>query len=126
MRIALLLSGQPRFIEEGSEYILKNICEGNNVDTFTHFWMDDGLITKPYKFGGAGGWVNQRIDSKAVDKAFEIYRPVTSIVEPSNLLMILKFLLRFQRISIGVVENQKIRRDLEIELLIIVYLISIV
>jgi hypothetical protein len=41
MRIALLLSGQPRFIEEGSEYILKNICEGNNVDTFTHFWMDD-------------------------------------------------------------------------------------
>ena len=54
MRIALLLSGQPRFIEEGSEYILKNICEGNNVDTFTHFWMDDSLITKPYKFGGAG------------------------------------------------------------------------
>ena len=84
MRIALLLSGQPRFIEEGSEYILKNICEGNNVDTFTHFWMDDSLITKPYKFGGAGGWVNQRIDSKAVDKAFEIYRPVTSIVEPSK------------------------------------------
>ena len=33
MRIALLLSGQPRFIEEGSEYILKNVCEGNNVDT---------------------------------------------------------------------------------------------
>ena len=65
MRIALLLSGQPRFIEEGSEYILKNICEGNNVDTFCHFWMDDGLITKPYKFGGAGGWVHQRIDSKA-------------------------------------------------------------
>jgi len=26
MRIALLLSGQPRFIEEGSEYILKNVC----------------------------------------------------------------------------------------------------
>ena len=46
--------------------------------------MDDSLITKPYKFGGAGGWVNQRIDSKAVDKAFEIYRPVTSIVEPSK------------------------------------------
>ena len=79
MRIALLLSGQPRFIEEGSEYILKNVCEGNNVDTFCHFWMDDGLITKPYKFGGAGGWVHQRIDSKAVDKAFEIYRPVTSL-----------------------------------------------
>ena len=84
MRIALLLSGQPRFIEEGSKYILPNICDGNNVDTFCHFWMDDGLITKPYKFGGAGGWVHQRIDSKAVDKAFEIYKPITSIVEPSK------------------------------------------
>ena len=45
MRIALLLSGQPRFIEEGSKYIIPNVCEGNNVDTFCHFWMDDALVT---------------------------------------------------------------------------------
>ncbi len=84
MRIALLLSGQPRFIEEGAKYIIPNVCEGNNVDTFCHFWMDDDLVNKPYKYGGDGEWVNQRIDSKAVDKAVEIYKPITYAVDRSK------------------------------------------
>ena len=79
-----LLSGQPRFIEEGAKYIIPNVCEGNNVDTFCHFWMDDDLVTKPYKYGGDGEWVNQRIDSKAVDKAVEIYKPITYAVDRSK------------------------------------------
>ena len=34
--------------------------------------------------GGDGEWVNQRIDSKAVDKAVEIYKPITYAVDRSK------------------------------------------
>ena len=46
--------------------------------------MDEDLVNKPYKYGGDGEWVNQRIDSKAVDKAVEIYNPTTFITQPSK------------------------------------------
>ncbi len=78
MKIALLLSGQPRFVEEVAPYILKNVCEGYDVDTFCHFWFDDDLQTKPYKFGecNKGEWHKQRIPSNALDKANEILNEV--------------------------------------------------
>ena len=41
MRIALLLSGQPRFVKEVAPIILANVIGDYNVDTFCHFWFDD-------------------------------------------------------------------------------------
>ena len=51
MRIALLLSGQPRFVKEVAPIILANVIGDYNVDTFCHFWFDDKLQSEPYKHG---------------------------------------------------------------------------
>ena len=37
MRIALLLSGQPRFVKEVAPIIIANVIGDYNVDTFCHF-----------------------------------------------------------------------------------------
>ena len=47
MKIALCLSGQPRFINECAPFILKNICEGYDADVFFHLWFDENLQNKP-------------------------------------------------------------------------------
>lgn len=86
MKIALCLSGQPRFVDEVAPHILKNVCDGYDVDVFCHFWFDEKLQTEPYKFGecGKGEWHNQRISSNAIDKVIEIYNPVSCKTEPSK------------------------------------------
>lgn len=86
MKIALCLSGQPRFVEEVAPYILANVCDGYDVDVFCHFWFDEKLQSEPYKFGecGKGEWHKQRIPSNAVETALKIYKPVSYKVEPSK------------------------------------------
>ena len=44
MRIALLFSGQPRFVGAVAPNIIHNVIGDYNVDTFCHFWFDDELI----------------------------------------------------------------------------------
>ena len=75
MRIALCFSGQPRFINEVSSSILNNVIGKNNVDVFAHFWFDATLQKEPYKYGGDGGWVNQRISESAIYDFKRIYDP---------------------------------------------------
>lgn len=86
MKIALCLSGQPRFVDEVAPYILKNVCEGYDIDVFCHFWFDEKLQTEPYKVGecGRGEWHKQRIPSNAIEKVLEIYKPVSYKVELSK------------------------------------------
>lgn len=75
MRVALCFSGQPRFINEVSSSILNNVMDGNEVDVFAHFWFDDTLQNNPYKYGGDGGWINQRISTSAIEDFKNIYKP---------------------------------------------------
>jgi hypothetical protein len=82
MKIALCLSGQPRFVDEVAPLILQNVCEGYDVDVFAHFWFDEKLQAEPYKF--EGNWSSQRILSDAVDKAIQIYKPKKYVIEPSK------------------------------------------
>lgn len=86
MKIALCLSGQPRFIDDVAPYILKNVCEGYDVDVFCHFWFDEKLQNEPYKFGvcGQGEWHKQRISSDAIEKVLKIYKPISYKIEPSK------------------------------------------
>lgn len=85
MKIALCIHGQPRFIPECASYALKNVCEGYDVDVFFHFWFDKKLQTKPYKYGGDGGWEKQRISSSAIEDALKIYNPKLYKVEESKI-----------------------------------------
>jgi hypothetical protein len=82
MKIALCLSGQPRFVQEVAPYIIQNACNGYDVDIFAHLWFDEDLQTKPYKFEGQ--WQSQRLRSTSVDEVLEIYKPISHIVEPSK------------------------------------------
>lgn len=84
MKIALCFSGQPRFIKEVSSYTLNNVIGNNEVDVFGHFWFDKDLQEKPYKYGGDGGWVNQRIPNTALEDFTNIYNPKLIKVEESK------------------------------------------
>jgi len=83
MKVAVCFSGQPRFINECSESIIKNVFGNYSVDVFAHLWFDNNLLTKPYKYGGSGGWENQRISEKAIDDFKKIYNPLDIVVEES-------------------------------------------
>lgn len=50
MKIALCLSGQPRYIKECYQYIEKYILEPFNPDIYAHMWWDDSYIGKIFKF----------------------------------------------------------------------------
>ena len=82
MKIALCLSGQPRFINEVAPYIINNACSGYDVDVFAHIWFDEDLLNNPYKH--EGNWSSQRIQSSAVQNLLDIYKPVSYIIEPSK------------------------------------------
>ena len=84
MKIALCLSGQPRFVKEVSPFIIKNLCENYSVDVFCHLWFDEDLVNKPYKYGGNGGWEHQRISSSAIEDVMSIYHPKVCKVEKSK------------------------------------------
>ncbi len=83
MKVALCMSGQPRFLDECYESILKNIIEPNNPDIFLHAWSYEDE-NEPYKYGGDGGWKKKRIDSNSHEKAIQLYAPLASKVEPTR------------------------------------------
>jgi hypothetical protein len=41
MKVALLLTGLPRKVEEGYHYYWKNIVENYDTDVYLHFWEDE-------------------------------------------------------------------------------------
>jgi len=84
MRIALCFSGQPRFITEAAPYIIENVCKSYNVDVFAHFWFDESITDQPYKYGGSGKWVDQRISKSSISDFVSLYKPVKYFVEPSR------------------------------------------
>ena len=46
MKIALCLSGQPRYLEDGYMQIYENILSKYSVDTFIHTWWDYSYVNK--------------------------------------------------------------------------------
>jgi hypothetical protein len=84
MKIALCFSGQPRFIDQSYELILKNVIQNYSVDVFAHLWFDNKLISAPYKFGGNGGWEKQRIEYNAIENFYNKYNPTLIKVEESK------------------------------------------
>ena len=55
MKVALLLTGLPRKVEEGYEHYWKNIVENYDTDVYLHFWEDDEYekvlnVYNPIKF----------------------------------------------------------------------------
>lgn len=47
MKIALCLSGQPRYIDEGYLEIQRNFLSKYDIDCFVHTWWDDSMKNQP-------------------------------------------------------------------------------
>lgn len=48
MKCAVIISGQPRNVQECYQNIYDNIIEPNNADVFLHAWIDPEMAGKPY------------------------------------------------------------------------------
>lgn len=50
MKIALCLSGQPRYVEAGYEHIKRNFLSKYDIDVFCHLWFDKDLHGTPFSY----------------------------------------------------------------------------
>jgi hypothetical protein len=79
MKIALCLSGQPRFVEEAYPNIFKTIIEPNDPDVFLHAWYDKDMIGTNFVNYSVNGWDNNKDKSKyqkGTDlKILDLYKP---------------------------------------------------
>lgn len=87
MKVALCFSGQPRFIEEGFYFINEYIIKEYSPDIFAHLWIDHDAQKLPYKFGGNGEWINQRLEIDAIEKFDHLYSPLVLKTENSKFFL---------------------------------------
>jgi len=85
MKVALCLSGQPRFVEYTYQKIKENIIDPNNADVFIHTWYDKDLIGKNFTDYNASGWNYNSTNSKYKENIDliinEVYKPKKMIAE---------------------------------------------
>ena len=85
MKVALCLSGQPRFVQHAFPNIYKTLIEPNNADVFFHCWYDKEMVGKPYVNHHVNGWDYSSAKSQYEDKTDEIllslYKPKKYIFE---------------------------------------------
>lgn len=48
MKVAVCFSGQLRFVEEYSEYIIKNLIDLYDVDVYAHLYFDEDMLGKQF------------------------------------------------------------------------------
>lgn len=80
MKIALCMSGQPRFIEKAYPSILENVILPNSPDIFVHTWFDKS----PTVFRGDGAWgsnPNNKPVPNTIELITQLYKPVDAMFE---------------------------------------------
>lgn len=85
MKIALCLSGQPRNVKKGYEYINKNIIEfnknnGHEIDIFIHTWFSKDMIDQPI-YNSGGHVSSDAITYKTYSDILELYHPLASVIQ---------------------------------------------
>ena len=81
MKVALIISGQPRFVNECAPYLIQNIVSKYDADVFSHLWFDEKMTKTPYKY--ESNWTTQTISSDAINAFKSIYNPKLLEVEES-------------------------------------------
>jgi hypothetical protein len=84
MKIALCLSGQARFIEQGyNEVLYPFILKDNEIDIFIHTWDIQSQIGS-YFLAGDKQQVGEPISADLINKTLKLYSPQKYIVEPQK------------------------------------------
>jgi hypothetical protein len=81
MRVALCLSGQPRYLERGFEALSNTFLKNYNVDVFSHIWFDKSLAGQDVKLCLQ---YNRRIkwEENADKMLLKYYNPKKYMFEP--------------------------------------------
>lgn len=79
MKTAVLITGQPRLLDEHKDSIMENLISPNNADVFMHMWYSEDDLDQPFKWGK--GWVNDRIEKDAHLKAIDFFKPKACFFE---------------------------------------------
>lgn len=80
-RIALCLSGQPRNVEKGFEYIKRNLIDCNDVDIFTHTWDTPADIGKDFINPTNNIKCGEAVDENLSDLILDLYSPTVAKFE---------------------------------------------
>lgn len=80
MKIALCLSGQPRFFAEGYKFFYDNLLKNYDVDIFYHTWFNKEDTGKPYT-GEAQQYGIGNIEANTDNLLVELYKPKKCIIE---------------------------------------------
>lgn len=76
MKIALLFSGQPRYIRECYPSIKENLLDKYNCDIYSHLWWDDAYIGKKFKFHASDQYTENM-----KDVFLDLYQPKEFVFE---------------------------------------------
>lgn len=80
MKIAICLSGQPRFVEKGIESLNKNILINKDIDVFIHSWFDKD--NKDIKFDSSQPHLNFNVGTQN-EKTEELLNSI----EPKKIIL---------------------------------------
>ena len=97
MKIAVLLSGQPRFINLTSKFLKEEFTyKDNTFDFFCHFWRDVSFSKK-----SEGEYINFE---EEIFKSFDILKPTKFLIEDFTSLD--DFIVNIESILITLVKNK--------------------
>jgi hypothetical protein len=85
MKVALCLSGQPRFLENAYHGIFKNLIQPNNADVFFHTWFDHELVGARFVTNRNGIPEDDpcgRFSPGTVELLQDLYRPKSFEISP--------------------------------------------
>ncbi len=83
-RVALCLSGQPRFFDKASSYFEKSVLSKFNCDVFLHTWFDESKVGQPYSCAAWNANSSDHYRQDTISKLYEAYQPVSFVIEPEH------------------------------------------
>lgn len=84
MKVAVCLSGQPRWFKKAQPFLKKNLIDKFDCDVFMHAWFDPKKVGENYS---GAAWTRGKTDQilKNTDKhLISKYKPKLSLIEPQH------------------------------------------
>jgi|GEM_PF-2993482 hypothetical protein len=86
-KVAICISGQPRFVEKAYPSIKKYLIDQNNdPDIFLHCWFDPKDVGKKFKGVSVGAMLGGvgTLGANIPERLYELYKPVSIWLEPQQ------------------------------------------